>query len=92
MRTLRLFAAAAAMVAVSACGGQGDDAAGEAVEEQYDAASERLDEQADTADEMGNEILADELETKADSLENTGDVLEEKIDDADIDATLSPTP
>jgi len=84
LKTFQILAATAGLAALAACGGQGDDAAGEAVQEEYEAAADVVEEQADTAEAAGNEVLADQLEEKADAIEETGEAKEEAIDEADV--------
>ena len=72
----------AASLALAACGGRGDDALGENVEENMEAQAENLDALADNA--AGAE--ADALGNQADALEERGEDAEERIDDADVNA------
>ena len=73
----------AASLALSACGGDGDDALGESVQENYEDAAENLDAMADNT---ANEAEAAALENQADALEAEGERKEEAIDEADVDA------
>lgn len=76
---MKSFAATAALatslLALTACGGKGDDALGDNVEAAYSNKADALDAQAD------------ELEAQADNLRDEGDRKEEAIDDSDVDAT-----
>ena len=83
MKKLSFAVAGAAALALSACGGQGDDSAGENVQENYEAAAENLDAAADNA---ANAAEAGALENQADALEEQGEKAEEAIDEADSKA------
>lgn len=72
----------AASLALAACGGDGDDALGDNVAENYEAAAENLEAAADNA--TGAE--ADSLQNQADALEAEGERKEDAIDDADVNA------
>lgn len=73
-------AAAAAFLTLTACGGQGDDAAGDNV---ADAAEAQADNIEEAADNTTNEAQSDALEDQADAVEANGQAQEEAIDDAD---------
>ena len=73
---------AAAMLILSACGGQGDDALGDRAEELGEAQAENLDAMADNA----SGAAAEQLETQADAAEARGEAREEAIDESDVDA------
>lgn len=76
MKKLTTTAAlAAGLLALTACGGRGDDTAGDNVEAAYDNRADALEAQADN------------LEAAAENLRDEGDRQEEAIDDADVDAT-----
>ena len=78
----------AASLALAACGGKGDDALGENVQENYENAAENLDAMAANT---SNEAVADNLSNQADALKEEGARKEEAIDDADVNAsTTSP--
>jgi len=81
MKKISTALAGAAFLALAACGGQGDDAAGENVQENYENQAEQLE---DLADNTTNEVQSDALENQADQLEETGAAKEEAIDDADV--------
>ena len=74
----------AAALALSACGGKGDDAAGDNVEQAYDNAADNMDAMAENTT---NEVAADAMEEKADATREVGKEKEEAIDAADVNAT-----
>ena len=82
MKKLSFALVGAATLALAACGGQGDDAAGENAQENLEAQAENLDAAADNA--TGAEAAA--LENQADALEEQGERTEEAIDEADVNA------
>ena len=69
----------AASLALAGCGGQGDDAAGDAIEDNLDAQADNLDAMADNAAGAEAEALGDQ----ADQLREAGDEAEDAVDDAD---------
>ena len=73
----------AAAIALAGCGGQGDDALGENVQENYENAAENLDALAGNA---ANAAEAEALGNQADQLRNEGEQQEDAIDDADVNA------
>jgi len=83
MKKLSFAIVGAASLALAACGGQGDDALGENVNDNYEAAADNLEMMADNAATPGE---AEALENQADALEETGDAKEDAIDDADVNA------
>ncbi len=80
MKKLSFAILGAATLALAACGGQGDDALGDNVNDNYEAAADNLEMMADNA-AMPGEAAA--LENQADALEAEGDRKEEAIDEAD---------
>lgn len=82
MKKLSFAIVGAASLALAACGGQGDDALGENVQENLEAQAENLDALADNA--AGAE--AEALGNQAEQLEEQGEQAEERIDDADVNA------
>ncbi len=83
MKKLSFAVVGAAALALAACGGQGDDALGDNVADNYDAAADNLDAAADNAT---NEVVEDRLENQADALREEGEAKEEAIDEADVNA------
>ena len=88
MKKFATILASSAFLALAACGGQGDDAAGDNVADAYENKADALEEMADNA---STEAQADSLEAQADALEDTGEAKEEAIDDADINAEATST-
>ena len=80
MKKLSFAIVGAATLALAACGGQGDDALADNVNDNYEAAADNLEMMADNA-AMPGEAAA--LENQADALEAEGDRKEEAIDEAD---------
>jgi hypothetical protein len=83
MRLLLKSAIGAGLLAVAACGGQGDDALGDNAADAADAQADVLDQKADNAT---SEVQEDSLEAQADALREQGEGKEEAIDDADVNA------
>ncbi len=83
MKKLSFALVGAAALALSACGGQGDDALGDNVADNFDAAADNLDA---VADNTANEVVSDTLENQADALREEGEAREEAIDEADVNA------
>ena len=83
MKKISFALVGAASLALAACGGQGDDALAENVQENYENAAENLDAAAMNA---GDPAEADALANQADALANEGAAAEEAIDEADVNA------
>ena len=82
MKKMSFALVGAASIALAACGGKGDDALGENVQENYEAAADNLEAAADNT----SGAAAATLENQADALEAEGARKEEAIDDADVNA------
>ena len=82
MKKLSFALVGAAALALTACGGRGDDTAGENVQENLEAQAENLEAMAENA--TGAEAAA--LENQAEALEEAGEQKEEAIDEADVNA------
>src|SRR6186997_2249973 len=78
MRKISFALVGAAALALSACGGKGDDSLGENVQENMENAADALDEAADNA----SNAEAANLENQADALRDAGNNAEEAIDEA----------
>ena len=88
MKKLSFAIVGAASLALAACGGQGDDALGENVQENMEAQAENLDALAANA---ANDAEAEALGNQADQLEQEGENREEAIDEADVNAADADT-
>ena len=82
MKKLSFAIVGAAALALAACGGKGDDALADNVEDNYEAAADNLEAAADNT--SGAEAAA--LENQADALEVEGDAKADAIDSADVNA------
>ncbi len=83
MRKWILGAASGALMALSACGGSGDDALGDNAAEAADAKAETLEAASENAT---NETQSDALEDQAEVVKDAGEQREEAIDDSDVNA------
>lgn len=81
----RTFATAlvASLLALSACGGQGDDELGDEAAERGENQADMLENMADNATDPA---VAANLESQADAAEDAGERREEQIDDSDVNA------
>ena len=82
MKKISFALVGAASLALAACGGQGDDALAENVQENYENAAENLDAMA--ANATGAEAAT--LGNQADALKAEGERKEEAIDEADVNS------
>lgn len=80
MKTIFKAAAVASLLTLAACGGAGDDTAGDNVADQADAVADNME---DAADNTSNEAASDALEDNAAAIREQGEDKEEAIDDAD---------
>jgi hypothetical protein len=83
------FTAAVGMtLALTACGGKGDDKLGEQAQEAAENKADKLDAMADNASGTTEDLL----EAKADATREAGEAREEAIDESDVNAeALSPS-
>ena len=83
IKAILTFAIGAGMIALTACGGDGDDALGDNAADTAEAQADNLEAMADNAT---NEARSDALEDQADAVEEKGEAREEAIDNSDVDA------
>ena len=83
MRKVLTIAACSCLIALGACGGDGDDALGENAAEAGEAKADNLEAAADNA---ASPAQAEALESQAEVAEEAGEKREEAIDDADVNA------
>ena len=73
-------ALAAGLLSLAACGGRGDDTAGDNAADAADAVADNME---DAADNMANDTAADALEDNASRVREAGEDKEEAIDESD---------
>ena len=83
MKMLLKAALGAGLLSLAACGGSGDDAAGDNAAQAADAKADNME---DAADNATNESAEDALEDNASAIRENGQEQEEAIDDADVTA------
>ena len=83
MKMFAMPAIAAAVLALSACGGAGDDSLGDNAADAAEAQAENLQDMADNT----SGAAADNLEQQAEAVEERGEATEERIDESDVDAS-----
>ena len=86
MKKIAFALVGAASLALTACGGKGDDTLAENVQENYENAADNVDAAADNS---ANPATADALENQADALRKEGDRKEKAIDKADVNAAAT---
>lgn len=82
MKKLLTGIAVTGLIALSACGGKGDDSLGDNTAQAADAKADNLEAAADNA----TGAQEDALEAQADATREAGEQREEAIDDADVNA------
>ena len=82
MKKFAFTVVGAASIALAGCGGKGDDALGENVQENMENQADNLDALAANAGDAEAEALGNQ----ADQLRNEGANAEDAIDDADVNA------
>ncbi len=82
MRTIMIVTIAAATLALTACGGKGDDKLGEKAQEAMENKADAMDAAADNM----TGAAEDSMEARADATRDAGAAKEERIDDADVNA------
>src|SRR3712207_3029562 len=83
MKKLLTGVAVTCLIALSACGGKGDDSLGDNAADAADAKADNLEAAADNA---SNGAQEDALEAQAEATREAGEKREEAIDDADVNA------
>jgi hypothetical protein len=77
----------AGLLALAACGGQGDDSLGDNVADNAEAEADNIE----AATDGGNEAVEEAGEDKAEAVRDGGEAKEEAIDDSDVNAAAVNT-
>ena len=88
MKFMLKAALGAGLLALAACGGQGDDSLGDNAADNAEAVAENIEA---VTENSGNEAVEEAGEDKAEAVRDAGEAKEEAIDDADVNAAAVNT-